>query len=101
MLEAMACRCPVVSTRIGGPAEVVKEGINGFLVDVEDSTRLADRLVGVLKLSEGEWRRMSEAALTTATRYTWDDATDLLEAALCEAIRDARHVPVTGTKEVP
>lgn len=91
MLEAMACRCPVVSTRIGGPADILEEGSNGFLVDVEDSSRLAERLVGVLRLSEAEWRGMSEAALATATRYTWDDATDLLEAAFCDVIRDAQR----------
>ncbi len=91
MLEAMACRCPVVSTRIGGPADILEEGSNGFLVDVEDSRRLAERLVGVLRLSEAEWRRMSEAALATATRYNWDDATDLLEAAFRDVIRDARR----------
>src|SRR5208282_5263036 len=35
-MEAMACRTPVVSTRTGWPAEAVKTGINGVLVDVED-----------------------------------------------------------------
>ena len=30
-------------------------------------------------------------ALATATRYTWDDATDLLETALGDVIRDAQR----------
>ena len=89
-LEAMACRCPVVSTRCGGPSDFVKEGINGFLVDVEDSVRLADRLVRVLTFSEPEWRRMSDAALATAERYSWDDATDLLESALNDLVAPVR-----------
>jgi glycosyltransferase involved in cell wall biosynthesis len=88
-LEAMACRCPVVSTRTGGPADFVEDGINGFLVDVEDSAGLAERLVEVLTMSDAKWRRISEAALATATRYTWDDATDLLEIALDDVMRDA------------
>lgn len=88
MLEAMACRCPVVSTRIGGPADTIEEGSNGFLVDVEDSTMLAMRLLEVLTLSETAWRRMSDAALATAIRYSWDDATDLLENAFRDMIRD-------------
>ena len=91
MLEAMACRCPVVSTRIGGPADILQDGINGFLVDVENPTRLGERLIGVLRLGEAEWRRMSEAALATARGYSWDDATDLLEAALRAVIADARR----------
>lgn len=88
-LEAMACRCPVVSTRVGGPLDTVDEGVNGFLVDVEDSIGLAERLVKVLTLGEAEWKRMSDAALATAIRYTWDDATDLLESALCSLISKA------------
>jgi glycosyltransferase involved in cell wall biosynthesis len=92
-LEAMACRCPVVSTRIGGPADFVEDGINGFLVDVEDSTRLAERLVEALTLSDATWRQISKAALATATRYTWDDATELLEVALGDVIRDAGSRP--------
>lgn len=89
MLEAMACRCPIVSTRIGGPADIVEDGVDGFLVDVDDSTKLAERLVQVLRLDDAQWRALSESALRTATRYSWDDATDLLEAALCDVIRNA------------
>jgi glycosyltransferase involved in cell wall biosynthesis len=85
-LEAMACRCPVVSTRVGGPQDTVEDGKNGFLVSVEDSAALAERLMHVLKLSETEWRQMSDAALETATRYTWDDATTLMENALQDVL---------------
>jgi glycosyltransferase involved in cell wall biosynthesis len=89
-LEAMACRCPVVSTNAGGPADFIKPGRNGYLVPVGDAEALADRLIDVLSLNEAEWRAMSDAAVATATRYTWDDATGLLERALCEIIRDAQ-----------
>ncbi|HEY6880241.1 MAG TPA: hypothetical protein VI299_19590, partial [Polyangiales bacterium] len=44
----------------------------------------------VLSLQPDAWRKMSDAAYDTATHYTWDDATDLFEAALHRAIeRDA------------
>lgn len=81
-LEAMACRCPVVSTRVGGPMDIIEDGVNGYLVDVEDSQTLAERLIDVLNLSEKEWLAMSNAALAVAENYTWNDATDRLEAAL-------------------
>lgn len=87
-LEAMACRCPVISTRVGAMPDIIEDGVNGFLVDVEDSAGLAERLVNVLTLSEAGWRRMSDAALATATHYTWDDATELLESALLDVIAD-------------
>ena len=85
-LEAMACRCPVVSTRVGGPLDIIKEGVNGFLVDIDDIGRLAEQTERVLKLSNEEWRKMSDAALATATQYTWDEATELYERALSMAV---------------
>jgi glycosyltransferase involved in cell wall biosynthesis len=85
-LEAMACRCPVVSTRVGGPLDIIEEGVNGYLVDIGDANALADRLLRVLKMSPEEWTKMSNAAYGTATSFTWDDATDLFEKALELAI---------------
>ncbi|WP_340122718.1 glycosyltransferase family 4 protein [Methylobacter svalbardensis] len=85
-LEAMACRCPVVSTCVGGPMDIIEEGVNGHLVDVKDVDALADRVLRVLNLSQERWQQMSNAAYRTATRFTWDDATDLFEKALEFAI---------------
>ena len=85
-LEAMACRSPAVSTRVGGAVDLIEDGRQGFLVDVEDSSGLAQRLIQVLRLPEPEWQAMSDAAFTTATAYTWDDATSLFEASLRQAI---------------
>jgi glycosyltransferase involved in cell wall biosynthesis len=82
--EAMACRCPVVSTRIGGAVEIVTEGVNGHIVDTGDSIALGDRLADVLLATPERWKAMSDAALARVQSYTWDDATDKLERALME-----------------
>jgi len=85
-LEAMACRCPVVSTSVGGAIDLIENGRNGYVVRIGDVEALADRLVDVLTLGDAPWRTMSDAALVTASSYTWDDATDLLERALREIV---------------
>lgn len=85
-LEAMACRCPVVSTRVGGPMDIVEDGVNGHLVDVKDARGLADKVLEVLGLPEARWRRMSDAAWHTAASFSWHDATLLFEDALTQAI---------------
>jgi glycosyltransferase involved in cell wall biosynthesis len=85
-LEAMACRCPAVSTRVGAAGDLITDGRQGFVVDPGDSDGLAKRLIQVLRLDELGWRAMSDAAFATATGYTWDDATDQFEAALGEAV---------------
>ncbi|MEK7672003.1 MAG: glycosyltransferase family 4 protein, partial [Bacteroidota bacterium] len=46
--EAMALGKPVVCSRVGGVAEMVHDGENGFLVESEDEDALADRLVKLL-----------------------------------------------------
>ena len=88
----MACRCPVVSTSVGGPIDIIENGRNGFLVPIGDVEALGDRLVEVLNFNEGQWRAMSDAAFATAARYTWDDATTLFERNLQEIMeRDSIH----------
>jgi glycosyltransferase involved in cell wall biosynthesis len=88
-LEAMACRCPVVSTRVGGPADIVADGVNGYLVEIGNANALYQRTLQVLNLPPSDWEKMSEAAYRTATHYTWDDATDLMEKAMLLAIARA------------
>jgi glycosyltransferase involved in cell wall biosynthesis len=59
-LEAGACRKPVVATRVGGIPEVVKDGMNGFLVEPGDVEALAER-VGQLIADPALRVRMGEA----------------------------------------
>lgn len=84
-LEAMACRCPVVSTKVGGPLDCVEDGVNGYLVDVDDAPALADRLIAVLN-DHTRWRCMSDAAYETSRRFSWDRSAGLLEQVLCRSV---------------
>jgi glycosyltransferase involved in cell wall biosynthesis len=88
-LEAMACRTPLVSTRYGGPMDFVRDGENGFLVDVDDAAGLAERALQVLRLPEPEWRRMSDAAHATGHALTWAQSARLFEKGLVRALERA------------
>jgi len=44
ILEAMACRIPVITTDIGGNASVVKNGFNGILIPPGDTAALENNL---------------------------------------------------------
>jgi glycosyltransferase involved in cell wall biosynthesis len=44
VIESLAARRPAVATRVGGVPDVVRDGIDGLLVDADDVEGLADRL---------------------------------------------------------
>ncbi len=41
IMEAMACGCPVISTRVSGIPELVRDGETGLLLDPEDAPAIA------------------------------------------------------------
>ena len=47
-LEALASGVPVVGTRVDGAAEVVRDGVNGYLLAPGDVQGLADRVLSLL-----------------------------------------------------
>ena len=85
ILEAMACRTPVIGTPAGAAPELLSEG-GGVLVAPEDPADMARAIEEVVTLGEPEWRRMSDQAFATTSRYTWDHAVELFEAALRTAM---------------
>lgn len=51
-LEAMACEVPVIATPVGGVVDVIKDGVNGFFVNVNDAQGLAEKMAEVLNQPE-------------------------------------------------
>lgn len=95
-MEAMACRTPVVSTCTGWPAEAIREGVNGYLVNVGDATAAAQALHQVLALTDSEWTVMSNHAFATVSDVTWETSCQQFERALYRAIRRAECGEVAG-----
>ncbi|MEP6501596.1 glycosyltransferase family 4 protein [Microcoleus vaginatus] len=85
ILEAMACGTPVIGTPAGAAPELLAGG-GGILVKPEDPEDMAKAIEQICQLSDAEWRAMSETALETVRNYTWEDATNLLEAAFYTAL---------------
>ena len=82
ILEAMACRCPVIATRTGCAPDVIEDGVNGYVVDVGDAAAMGARLADILGNDAAQWQAMSDAAVARVSSYSWDDATRLFEQAL-------------------
>lgn len=52
LIEAMCLGLPVISTKVAGATDLIKDGENGFLIGVKDSKALADRLSRLAVSSE-------------------------------------------------
>jgi D-inositol-3-phosphate glycosyltransferase len=70
-LEAEACGTPVVAAATGGLRHVVADGVTGFLVPGWDPGDYAERLIALLRDPVGA-RRMGEAGVVQAVRFSWD-----------------------------
>lgn len=86
-LEAFGCHTPVVSTLCGGPDEYIQEGVNGYLVPVEDHVAMAERAIEILRMPEERWREMSEAAYRRSREFTWERSAEQFEAAIYRILR--------------
>lgn len=85
LLEAMACRTPVIGTPAGAASTLIRQG-GGILVDLEDDAGMCTAILRVAMMADAEWRAMSDAAYGTAHTYTWCDAAEKFEAALRQAV---------------
>jgi len=94
LLEAMACRTPVIGTPAGAAPELLADG-RGILVKPEDPEDMARAIETIYQLSDTAWQQMSTAAYEHVVQYTWADAAALLEQAMSTAIADSQlPVPV-------
>ena len=89
ILEAMACRTPVIGTSGGQPRASRRRRRN--LVAADDPNDMAHAIEHILNMSEADWMHLSDLALATAAQYTWDNATDQFEAALRTATDKQKH----------
>ena len=86
ILEAMACRAPVIGTRAGAAPEFIQDDA-GVLVDIDDVDAMAEGMIRIAQMPEAEWKAMSDCAYQRATKSTWHDSVILFEQALQRAIQ--------------
>jgi glycosyltransferase involved in cell wall biosynthesis len=70
VLEAMACGKTVIATPVGGVADVIQDGVNGYFVNVNDAEGLAQKIAGALSQPgkrEAVGRSAQEAVLRQFT----------------------------------
>ncbi len=79
ILEAMAAKTPVISTRAGGVTTLIKDGYNGFLVHARNAKEIAARVNQLLEDDELR-KKMSERSYELVMKkFTWGKIADAFE----------------------
>jgi glycosyltransferase involved in cell wall biosynthesis len=88
--EALMLGKPAVASRVGGLAEMVQDGLNGFLVESGDEDALANRLIGLLQ--DGALRRRMGLKARELAMQKWNP-----DAVAAETVK-AYKLAIEGTR---
>ncbi len=69
--EAMACGLPVISSSNTGGEDIIRNGVDGFIVPVRDVGTLKEK-ISYLYEHEEKRKEMGRNALERAKEFTWD-----------------------------
>lgn len=90
LVEAMSCGLPVVSYDCPyGPQNIISNGVDGFLVPVEDEEMLANRICELIE-NEGLRKQMGAAAREKARHYSLDRIIPIWMELFDELVRQKR-----------
>lgn len=89
LLEAMAAGLPAVVTEVGGNAEVVEDGITGYLVPAADPEALAGRLTELLLDPDLRRRQGAAARRRFESRFTAETMISAYHALYDEVLEPA------------
>jgi glycosyltransferase involved in cell wall biosynthesis len=89
LVEAMLCNTITVGTNVDGIVEIIKDGVNGFLVPPTNSNALAKLLY---KISRGEYsKEMLVEARKTAMRFDYRENLKNIEREYLRAVDRQLH----------
>jgi D-inositol-3-phosphate glycosyltransferase len=74
-VESLACGTPVVATRVGGLASIIRDGETGLLVPWRDPALFAERLRRVITDADLS-ARLAAQARASVLRFGWDQIAD-------------------------
>jgi D-inositol-3-phosphate glycosyltransferase len=70
-LEAMACGTPVIASRVGGLAHLIRDGETGYFVPAQDPQALAEKLRLVF-VDNAVRAQLGEQAARYAQQFCWE-----------------------------
>jgi len=68
-IEAMACEAIVMGSDIPSFTDVIKDGINGFIIDISQPEAIADKIQAVIRLDQQNQQSVRQQARSTVLCY--------------------------------
>ncbi|MEQ8924881.1 MAG: glycosyltransferase family 4 protein [Fulvivirga sp.] len=85
-LESQLSGIPVISTRCGGPEEIIKHGETGLLVDKNDINHMSEAMIKLFKNREYTLALGRNAKVMASEKFRLEDSIDKLENVYEELI---------------
>jgi glycosyltransferase involved in cell wall biosynthesis len=89
VIEALAAQRPAVATRVGGTPDVIRDGVDGFLVEVGDADALSDRLAELAADPDRRAKMGADGRAHVLDRYAVERLVDDIDR-LYRSLLDAR-----------
>ncbi|MDQ7782470.1 MAG: glycosyltransferase family 4 protein [Desulfomonilaceae bacterium] len=90
VIEAMACGLPIVSTRVDGVPELVRDYETGFMVEPQNAEALAEAMIKVLSDDEKCRAMGSRAREKAAAEFSIETMARMTEQVFLDAAKRAR-----------
>ncbi len=88
--EAMASGLAVVSSRVGGVPELIDQGVNGYMFDVDDEAAMIAQVQALVD-NPDKRRAMAQAARDAMCQLSWEEVNNELLRTYEAIIRDYRE----------
>ena len=89
-LEAMACGTPVIASRVGGLAYLIKDGETGYFVPAQDPQALSEKL-RLIFINQGLRTRLGRQAVDYAQNFSWEWVTKQIIHVYEQMINGVSH----------
>jgi glycosyltransferase involved in cell wall biosynthesis len=86
LVEGMACGLPAIAVDAHGPAEIVVDGVTGWLVPPDDQDALSQALSAAAHDAAEREARGAAAREDVLERFAWPSLAERLAAVLAEAV---------------
>ncbi|MEM3499910.1 MAG: glycosyltransferase family 4 protein [Candidatus Bilamarchaeaceae archaeon] len=79
LVEANACKTPVIAVDSGGPREVIMEGRTGFLVEANNIGQIAEKIIEILEDKNRILKMGEDGRRVVEENYTWEKVAERVE----------------------